>query len=757
MSSTHHRSGVWVQKNKNHKTGPHRSKGELRTDKKGRVDTGIGFKKGKPHTLNKNERRNQHNQKRALRLFATLQEKQKFESVPLDVLLISLSDQVSVENFISLLRTQEEAEDVEMDGERSTVMRFPRWKISLNFQKADTTDLWNTLDLAKVSDLVVFLYDPFEEMSQDAEDLLSSLLAQGLPALIHCLYIEVEKDQNVQLFLKEKSEVKKQLQKKIKKWFPEPQIDFVSGESDIPTLLFRLSTVRPDTTEYREMRPYIVSSDVTFTPNADRGDVGSLKVTGIVKGGMLDVNGFVHIIGHGDYLLSELQVIPRKTKKSTKAAGGSDLEMGTVVKVDPSKQPSTEEDEDMESEAMSTSEVDTSSVFHKKKIMKSVPKGTSKYQAAWIVDEDAHEKELGEGEDLEEDADDVKTSGRSRRTLRNMKRLMLLTIHRCMTTPRNTEEEEAAFAKRKEKEETDDRLFPDEVDTPVDQPARVRFFKYRGMDDFRSASWEADENLPKDYSKICQFSNMKLSKKAALDVADKTVVPSFNAVSVVLRNVPKAVTASKMPLILYGLLPHEHQMTVVNLAIKRVTSFTETVRQNEELIFQVGFRRFKAKALLSELSAGKLHKCLRFMPAEGHFAVSLYAPIIFPPAPVLMYKETSPGSLVLIGTGTVLSLDPSRVVLKRTVLSGHPYKINVRSAVIRFMFFNTEDVNWFRKIRLSTKHGRIGEIKEPLGTHGHMKCRFDGQLQSSDTVLMKLYKRVYPKWTYMPLCSAVEI
>ena len=29
-----------------------------------------------------------------------------------------------------------------------------------------------------------------------------------------------------------------------------------------------------------------------------------------------------------------------------------------------------------------------------------------------------------------------------------------------------------------------------------------------------------------------------------------------------------------------------------------------------------------------------------------------------------------------------------------------------------------------------------------------MKCIFNGQLKSQDTILMNLYKRVFPKWTY---------
>lgn len=74
---------------------------------------------------------------------------------------------------------------------------------------------------------------------------------------------------------------------------------------------------------------------------------------------------------------------------------------------------------------------------------------------------------------------------------------------------------------------------------------------------------------------------------------------------------------------------------------------------------------------------------------------------------------------ITLHAGTLRSCDPDRLVIKKVVLSGYPVKVHKKKAFVRWMFFNPEDIRWFRPVELWTKHGRRGRIKASISAHLH--------------------------------------
>lgn len=62
------------------------------------------------------------------------------------------------------------------------------------------------------------------------------------------------------------------------------------------------------------------------------------------------------------------------------------------------------------------------------------------------------------------------------------------------------------------------------------------------------------------------------------------------------------------PLAVFGLLPHEHKMSLMNVVLKRTGASDEPIKSKERLIFQVGYRRFIVNPIFSQHTNGSKHK-----------------------------------------------------------------------------------------------------------------------------------------------------
>jgi|MDSW01.2.fsa_nt_gb pre-rRNA-processing protein TSR1 len=337
---------------------------------------------------------------------------------------------------------------------------------------------------------------------------------------------------------------------------------------------------------------------------------------------------------------------------------------------------------------------------------------------------------------------------------------------------------------------SDEHFFPDEIETPIDIPARLRFARYRGLKSFRSSLWDTNEQLPVDYERIFTFKNFKratllASTEARSQASSGLGIGTF--VKLIIRGIPSVAARGLLageeacvsspetvkincsgvvgrggvgpswsgwcggagPFVISTLMQHESKLTVMHYGITKTPSCDFPLRSKTPLWFHIGFRRERASPIFSSDGIGDKHKFERFLQHGRPSIASVFGPVVYPPAPVLAFSEKSfasgmPAQLVL--SGSVREAAPNRVILKRIVITGVPHKTHKSKAVVRQMFFNPEDVLWFKPLELWTKYGMRGKIKDAVGTHGSMKCQFNGVIQQRDTVCASLYKRVFPKF-----------
>ena len=317
-------------------------------------------------------------------------------------------------------------------------------------------------------------------------------------------------------------------------------------------------------------------------------------------------------------------------------------------------------------------------------------------------------------------------------------------------------EEDELLAQQIEGEEwrrsEEDLEFPDEFDYNGSINLRDRLRRYRGLKSFKNSPWNPYESLPPQYARIFEFSNFARTSEAAIAEQEKGQIPIGSQCVITLNAGDNDITDwNRIPegraLTMFGLFRNETRMTVLNASFM---NNGDAIKSKEQILAICGFRHLWIQPLFSEDTRAQKHLYIRSLAHNQPAIASFIAPAVMQATPVSYFKE-SDGMLYFIGTGTIKTVDPCRMIIKRIILTGYPYRTIGRNARVTLMFFNKEDIIYFRTVGLWTKNKRRGHIVEPIGLKGHFKATFNEIAQPHDTVCMSLYKRVFPKLNTFPV------
>ena len=680
--------------------------------------------------------------------------------------------------------------DIETPNEGHHIVRIDRFKQTFQYIHVQR-NLLNALDACKVADFVIFILSPNEEVDQRGELLLRAIESQGVSNVLTVVQgLGTVEPPN------RRTRILTSLKSYISHFFPNlEKIHSLDSHQECANVIRSLCTTTPKGVRWREDRSWMHVEDVQWPNNSEARTPGDVVLTGIVRGRPFKANRLVQVGDWGAFQIDSITQAPKLNSKKRKAdeMAVDELDESEVLDKPDEDQDGladlAPEDTNMDAEdevAVSEAPTEKRGVLlddhhyfsddetHLPEQPKRLPKGTSSYQAAWFLG-DMSESGSDLDDEVDADGDLAMESpalpqdgieGLDQATLRDPTEIGASEYPQSEMfldpSPNEEVEELEAYRSRRKNEAEEDLEFPDEIELHPNVLARERLARYRGLKSLRTSKWETDEDRahePEDWRRLLQISDYKGARSQATRETLVGGVPPGTRVHVHLRNVPLSLQRNRtpnVPLTLFSLLRHEQKRTVMNFSITLSSDYPNPIKSKEELIMQCGPRRMVINPLFSQAAntPNNVHKFDRYLHPGRTAMATFIAPLTWGSVPTLFFKRTTRASehgeppsspLTLIATGTSQPPDHSRVIAKRVILTGHPFKIHKKLVTIRYMFFNKEDVNWFKALQLWTKRGRSGFIKESLGTHGYFKATFDAKINPQDSVGVSLYKRVFPK------------
>lgn len=798
--SHHHRSTTKTI-NKSNKSR-FSSKSSLKDRAKGKVESLERGSRKTPHqqVMSKLDRKNHAKQIRTNKLAEKAKDSSVFsgrDGAPRIVALVPLCSDVSTEQVLRSLN-----ESVDVDEEVLAALwkvEIPRFKQRVQYL-TPRRSLLEILDACRVADFVLFVLSATEEVDEFGEQSLRCIESQGVSTVMTGVH-NLDSVEPV----KKRPDVLKSLKSFITHFFAtQEKVHDLSNRQDCSNVMRSLCTTMPKDIHWREDRSWMLAEEVRWE-HGGAVVTGVVRGRGLKADRLVQVGDWGDFQIER---ITAAPLDVRKTASKTDAMAVDGAQDGDILQQPTEDQDDFAElapletmMDEMPTASIAPSErkavlLDDHHYFDEDdrdeiSIPKRLPRGTSNYQAAWYLGDESES-----GSELEDFDPNVETNVAANHESYadpangNFDAAMAGPAEfdgpseypqsEAFNDPAPDDEIEElrAYRKRRRNEAEDDLEFPDEIELPPNVIARERLAKYRGLKSLRTSNWDQEEDKPfepEEWSRLLEIADYKSAKNRVLKEALTGGVKPGTKVHVHLR-IPQdqifALQALPKPATLFSLLRHEHKHTAVNMSISLSSDLEKPLKSKEELFVQCGPRRLIINPLFSQAghTPNDVHKFDRFVHPGRTSVATFLGPVIWGSVPCLFFKRipaseprdaiedlaqamrtddnsntSPPTDFHFIATGTSLPPSTNRVIAKRIILTGHPYKIHKKLVTVRYMFFNAEDVMYFRALQLWTKRGRSGFIKEPLGTHGYFKATFDGKINPQDAVGVSLYRRVWPR------------
>lgn len=783
MAGSHSHRSSFKASHKSFKS-KHSSKSALKKINKGKVETSTSHNNNNKPMLNKQQRKNQAKQQREKKILSTTLKKKLFEGsngVNKIVTIIPLTTDINPADILKQILLNGIGADFEMSTVNLSMpsvntIKIDKFKKKIKFIIPNMHNILDVLDVCKVSDVIVFGLSSMQEVDPTyGEQILRSIELQGISN-----YLGVISNLSA-INMKEKFQldIKQSLESYFKHFFPnEKQLYNLEKVNESTNCLRSICEKLPNKVSWRDSRGYLVVDDLS-NMQLDQSS-NQLILQGHCRGSGFNADGLIHIPGHGDFQINKLEVLDAHHHREVKDmfASTENKEGLNEFNEDVDDDLDIEEnDNKFEYDNLTTARFDDGGFLPNTDGMQSnkpevrIPKGTSSYQARWYLDDviDEDEESASEFEDEKEnkdnmidDEDDLYNNNHDDKDYNYVEH--------------EDDEEFVDFSDDEEERqlleyrnlEKEDREFPDEVELHPLEKARDVLHKYRGLKNLYNCSWDVDEfddECPDEWFNILRIQNFKNTRKKIIkDFSKAASVKEGDYFRIYIdlgtrdsnAFMQKLQTSGATIISIFALLPHEHKQTVANFSIQRWEEYEAPIPSNESMVVQYGMRRYEIQPLFSGASVtpNNVHKYDRFLHHDSLSVATCIAPVDFTQAPAIFFKfdkekfqngNTDVTNIEFLGHGSFISSDHTRVLAKRIVLTGSPFKFHKNVITVRYMFFNSEDVEWFKSIPLFTNSGRSGFIKESLGTHGYFKATFDTKLSAQDVIGMSLYKRMWPE------------